>query len=84
MPELGILRFGEVELPVKFSVARYRPAGAWYDTTYALPAARVIGDARAAVCQPELVSWVNVTRPRRVPVLVHKLPVWVPLFSGVL
>jgi hypothetical protein len=44
----------------------------------------MIGEERAAVCHPELVSPANVTLPRRVPELVHKLPVCVPLFSGVL
>jgi hypothetical protein len=42
------------------------------------------GVLRAAVCQPELVSEENVTRERRTPELLQRLPVWVPLFSTVL
>jgi hypothetical protein len=56
----------------------------WYETTYDPPAVRVTGEERAAVCHPELVSAAKVTRPRRVPELVHRLPVCVPLFSGAL
>jgi hypothetical protein len=33
-------------------------------------------------CQPEAVSLVKVTRSSSVPELVHKVPVWVPVFDG--
>jgi hypothetical protein len=56
----------------------------WYDTTYAVPAVRVMGEAKVAVCQPLGVSPEKVTRPRSVPVLVQRLPRCWPLFSTVL
>jgi hypothetical protein len=49
-----------------------------------VPATRLTGVVRAAVCHPELVSEVKVTRDRRTPELLQRLPVWVPLFSTVL
>jgi len=38
------------------------------------------GAEKLACCQPEAVSFVNVTDASRVPVLDHRCPVWVPLF----
>jgi len=43
-----------------------------------------MGEAKLATCQPALVSLANVTRPRRVPVLVQRLPRCWPLFGDAL
>ena len=42
------------------------------------------GMAKLACCQPEAVSPVNVTVPSRVPVLLQRLPMWVPVFAAAL
>jgi hypothetical protein len=49
-----------------------------------VPALSAIDLEKVAVCHPERVSPEKVTRPRSVPVLVQRLPVCCPLFSGVL
>jgi hypothetical protein len=37
------------------------------------------GAGKVTCCQPEAVSPVNVALARRVPVLLQRLPVWVPV-----
>jgi hypothetical protein len=49
-----------------------------------VPALSLTGALKDAVCQPELVSPEKVARASRLPVLLHRLPVCVPLFSAVL
>jgi hypothetical protein len=43
-----------------------------------------MGEAKVAVCHPELVSFEKVTRPRSVPLLDQRLPRCWPLFTDVL
>ena len=40
------------------------------------------GDANVTVCQPEAVSLVNVACASRVPVALHRLPMWVPVLAA--
>jgi hypothetical protein len=49
-----------------------------------VPAVRETGEENVAVCQPELVSLVKVTRPKSAPVLVQRLPRCCPPFGAAL
>ena len=39
------------------------------------------GLAKVTCCQPEAVSLVNVALASLVPVALHRLPTWVPVFA---
>jgi hypothetical protein len=49
---------------------------------YVVPAVMLTGDANVACCQPLADSLVNVAWARRVPVVVQRLPVCVPVFAA--
>ena len=57
----------------------YWPTLVWYEATYVCPAVIATGDGNVTVCQPVAVSFVKVAVARGVPVLVHRLPMWVPV-----
>ena len=42
------------------------------------------GVEKLTVCQPEAVSFVNVAEASSVPLAVHRLPMWVPVFAAAL
>ena len=65
--------------PSNAPTGRRRSRLVWYETTYVVLAATVTGDVNVIVCQPLAVSPVNVPVASRWPVLVHRLPVWVPV-----
>ena len=47
-----------------------------------VPAVIATGVEKSASCHPEAVSSVKVTLARSVPVLVQRLPTWVPSLPG--
>ena len=47
-----------------------------------VPAVTGNGVEKLACCQPVAVSPVKVTVARRVPVLVQRVPVWVPVLAA--
>ena len=48
---------------------------------YVVPAVTETGLANLTVCHPDAVSLVNVAVARRVPSVVHRLPMWVPVLA---
>jgi len=49
---------------------------------YVVLAAIATGVEKLACCQPEAVSFLNVTLARSVPPFDQSFPVWVPVFCG--
>jgi len=47
-----------------------------------VPAVTATGVAKLACCQPLEVSPVKFTVARRVPAVVHRLPVWAPVLPA--
>ena len=53
----------------------------WYEAIYVVPAAMLTGLAKLTCCQPLAVSFVKVAVASRVPELVHRFPMCVPVFA---
>ena len=51
---------------------------------YVVPAVTSTGEVRSTCCHPDAVSSVNVMLARRLPLVSHRWPVWVPLSPGLL
>ena len=49
-----------------------------------MPALTGTGSAKVTDCQPLASSLVKVAWASRVPFVVHRLPVWVPVFAAAL